>query len=200
VRRSFRRARGRGLIGAKPTVAIDGTGLQSRHTSHHYARRKNSKPCRSRPFVLLAVACHTESHLLAAAEVRVGPTNESPLFTDLMDEADLQARWARALADAAYDAERHHAQCRDEFHIRTTAIPINRRGHGRKWPRTKYRRQMRKRFPKRKYGQRAQVESAFSRHKRLLGEALRARSEPARERECYLRVLTHNVMLLAADP
>jgi transposase len=57
---------------------------------------------------------------------------------------------------------------------------------------------MKKRFPKRKYGQRWQAESAFSRHKRLLGSALRARSDAARERECYLRVLTHNIMLLAA--
>jgi hypothetical protein len=41
------------------------------------------------------------------------------------------------------------------------------------------------------------VESAFSRHKRLLGSALRGRSQPARERESRLRVLTHNIMLLA---
>ena len=50
---------------------------------------------------------------------------------------------------------------------------------------------------KRVYGQRWQAESAFSRHKRLLGSALRGRSDAARERECYLRVLTHNVMILA---
>ena len=56
---------------------------------------------------------------------------------------------------------------------------------------------MKKRYPRRKAGQRWQVESAFSRHKRLLGPALRGRSEAARERECYLRVLTHNLMLLA---
>jgi transposase len=116
----------------------------------------------------------------------------------VLDEAARHTRWGRVLADAAYDAERHHAQCRDDFRIRTTAIPINRRGGGRKWPRTKYRRQMRRRFPKIKYRQRWQVESAFSRHKRLLGEALRARSDAARERECYLRVITHNIMLLAA--
>jgi transposase len=57
---------------------------------------------------------------------------------------------------------------------------------------------MRRRFHKRVYRQRAQAESAFSRHKRLLGAALRSRSDPARERECFLRVLTHNLMLLAA--
>jgi hypothetical protein len=50
---------------------------------------------------------------------------------------------------------------------------------------------------RRVYGQRWQAESASARHKRLLGAALRARSDAARERECFLRVLTHNFMLLA---
>jgi hypothetical protein len=192
----FRRARDGGLIGGKPTAAIDGTGLDSRHTSRHYTSRCKSK--QPRRFVLLTVACHAESHLVAAAEVRVGPTNESPLFTDLLDEATRHARWTRVLADAAYDAEHHHAQCRDDYKIRTTAIPVNPRGTGRKWPRSKYRRQMKRRFPKRVYRQRSQVESVWSRHKRLLGAALGSRSDAARERECYLRVLTHNLMLLAA--
>jgi transposase len=51
---------------------------------------------------------------------------------------------------------------------------------------------------RRVYGQRWQAASVFSRTKRLLGAALRARSEESRERECLLRVLTHNLMLLAA--
>jgi Transposase DDE domain len=185
---------------------VDGTGLDSRHASRHYARRNKSKRFSMRRFVLLEVACHTESHLLAAAEVRVGPTNESPLFTDVIDEAARHARWDRVLADAAHDAEHNHRLCREGWRIRSTVIPLNRRGHGRKWPKTRYRRQMVKRFRKKRrgarhrrvYGQRWQVESAISRHKRLLGSALRSRSDGARERECYLRVLTHNLMLLAA--
>ena len=55
---------------------------------------------------------------------------------------------------------------------------------------------MRRRFPRRAYRNRAQVESAISRNKRLLGTELRARTPAARERECFLRVLTHNLMLL----
>ena len=51
---------------------------------------------------------------------------------------------------------------------------------------------------KRVYGQRWQAESAFSRHKRRLGSSLGAKSDEARARECQLRVLTHNLMLLAA--
>jgi hypothetical protein len=193
----FRRARFRGLIGPKPELAIDATGLESRHTSHHYARRRG-KRYRMRGYVLLATASHTQSHLIAAAEVRRGPTNESPLFTDLIDQAFGLASWDRVLADKAYDAEHNHELARDQSFIRATVIPLNRRRRGRKWPGTKYRRQMRRRFPRRVYGQRWQAESVFSRHKRLLDDALRSRSPEAHERECRLRVLTHNVMILAA--
>jgi transposase len=115
-------------------------------------------------------------------------------------------RWDRVLADAAFDSEENHRLAREDLGVRSTVIPLNRRNRGRKRPKTRYRRQMVKRFrrkPRRSryrrvYGQRWQAESAFSRHKRLLGSALRGRSDASRERECYLRVLTHNVMLLAA--
>jgi Transposase DDE domain len=94
------------------------------------------------------------------------------------------------LADAAYAAEHNHELSRRDHAIRSTVIPVNRRRSDRKWPQSKYRRQMRRRFHKRKYGQKWQVESTFSRHKRLLGVALRSRSDAARKRECYLRVVT----------
>ena len=114
------------------------------------------------------------------------------------------------LADAAFDSEESHRYCREDLGVRSTVIPLmiplNRRNRGRKWPGTRYRRQMVRRFRKkprggrhrRVYGQRWQAESAFSRHKRLLGSALGGKSDASRERECYLRVLTHNLMLLAA--
>jgi hypothetical protein len=122
--------------------------------------------------------------------------------------AALSISWDRVLADAAFDSEANHRYCREDLRVRATVIPLNRRGRGRKWPLTPYRRQMVKRFrrkPKdsrhrRVYGQRWQAESAVSRHKRRLGSALGGRSDVARERECRLRVLTHDLMLLAAAP
>ena len=114
-----------------------------------------------------------------------------------MRQAALGVEWDRLLGDAAFDSEENHRFCREDLGVRSTVIPLNRRNRGRKWPQTRYRRQMKRRFFKWVYGQRWQAESAFSRHKRRLGSALSSRSEPARERECYLRVLTHNVMLLA---
>lgn len=113
--------------------------------------------------------------------------------------------WDRVLADAAFDSEAHHRQAREELGIRSSVIPINPRG-SKAPPKGRYRSQMPRHFReraegsrhKRVFGQRWQVESAFSRHKRRLGSAVAGRSEASRTRECYLRVLTHNLMLLAA--
>jgi len=124
-----------------------------------------------------------------------------------MAQAALVVNYDRVLADAAFDSEDHHRYCREDLGARSTVIPLNRRRGGRKRPKTRYRRQMVRRFRKRPrrsrcrrvYGQRWQAESAISRHKRRLGSALGGRSDESRQREGHLRVLTHNLMLLAAS-
>lgn len=55
---------------------------------------------------------------------------------------------------------------------------------------------MKRKFPNRKYAKRAHAECVFSRLKRHLGSALRARKDASQDREMLLRVLTHNLMLL----
>jgi len=130
------------------------------------------------------------------AVVSRGPSNDSPEFAEALTLAAENLPLDRLLADAAYDGEHNHRLCRERLGIRSTVIPLNKRGTGRKWPKSKYRRQMKRRFHKRIYGQRWQVESSISRNKRLLGSAVRARNEAAVDRECYLRVLTHNLMIL----
>jgi len=199
------RAQEGGLIGEKPTAAVDATGLESRHTSRYFFQRAGRQQS-AHGWVKLTVACDTASHFFAGATVTPGPSNDSPQLRPAMAQAALVVSWDRVLADAAFDSEAHHRYCREDLGVRSTVIPLNRRGRGRKWPKTTYRRQMVKRFRKkprgsrhrRVYGQRWQAESAFSRHKRRLGSSLGGRSEAARERECHLRVLTHNLMLLAA--
>lgn len=179
--------------------------MESRHTSRYFFKRCGRKHS-SRLWTKLTIVCDTASHFLTAATVSLGPANDSPQFRPAMAQAALGVRWDRVLADAAFDSEENHRYGREGLGARSTVIPLNRRNGGRKWPQTRYRRQMVKRFRKkprgsrykRVYGQRWQAESVFSRHKRLLGSALRGKSDASRERECYLRVLTHDIMLLAA--
>src|SRR4051812_15979215 len=118
----------RGLIGGKPTVAIDGTGLESRHTSRYFVSRSGREGT-SRTWTKLTVGCDTASHFFAGATVTAGPSNDSPQFRPVLLQASLAIDWDRVLADAAFDSEAHHAYAREDRGIRSSVIPINTRGH-----------------------------------------------------------------------
>jgi transposase len=153
----------------------------------------------------LTAAIDTHAHFIAGATVTTGPTNDSPQFAPVLLLASRAILWDRVRADAAFDSERRHRFAREGPGIRSSVIPINPRGHEGE-PGGRYRRQMARHLRprsegsrhKRVFGQRWQAESAFSRYKRRLGSVLFGRSDASRERECYLRLLTHNLMLLAA--
>ena len=159
-------------------------------------RRANGKGHRQRAWPKLTAVVHTRSHLILGAVAGVGPSQDSPDFAPAMRQAARLVAIDTALGDAGYDAEHNHRLCRDELGVRRTVIRLNRRNTGRRWPKTPYRRAMRRRFPRALYHQRWHAESGFSQHKRRLGSALTARSTEAQARELILRVLTHNLMLL----
>jgi hypothetical protein len=141
--------------------------MESRHTSRYFFKRANRKHS-SRLWTKLTVACDTASHFLTGATVSLGPANDAPQFRPVMAQASLGTTFDRVLGDAAFDSEGSHRYCREDLGARSTVIPLNRRNQGRKWPKTRYRRQMVKRFRKkpkggrhkRIYGQRWQVEKA----------------------------------------
>jgi transposase len=145
----------------------------------------------------LTVVCHSQTHLIAALDVCVGPCQDSPQFPPVMREAAKLIQFDRLLADKGYDAEHNHILARKELKISSTIIAVKRNTNGtRQWPKSKYRRQLKRMFPKLVYGQRWQVESLFSRNKRLLGSSLKSRNWESQVRECHLRVLTHNFMIM----
>jgi transposase len=192
----FALAHQRGLIDLHPEGAVDSTGLETRRASFHYLSRKpGGVDFRARGYAKLTVVCHTASYLWAAGEVSRGPSNDAPQFLPAVFAATEVLALDRVLADGAYDSERHHSFCREVLGIRQTVIPVNQRGK-RCWPKSKYRRQLRRRFLSRIYRNRVHVESSFSQDKRQLGSALRARTEPGRLHEARLRVLTHDLMIL----
>jgi hypothetical protein len=197
-----------GLIPAKPEAAADATGLSADGRSSYYAqrltrakgrqKRRKTKRYRLDKWPKINALVHTHSHLILAATITEGPSHDAPELPGLLEQVQARVHLDRLLADAGYDAEKHHRVAREQLHIRATVIALNRRTNGRRCPKTKYRRQMHEHFPTRKFGQRWQAESVWSRHKRKLGWVIKAQSVPAQEYECQNRVLTHNLMLLAA--
>ena len=179
--------------------------MEARYTSRYFAWRAGTRRrCRWWPKRTTVLDTHT--HLFLSAHVSRGPSQDSPQYRPTVRAAHARRPLDTLLGDTAYDAEHNHTLGRNRLGIRSTVFPLNRRNGGRKWPKTRYRRQMVKRFRKkpagsryrRVYGQRWQAESGFSRYKRLLGSALRARIWANQKKEILLRVITHNLMLLAA--
>jgi transposase len=193
-------ARASGVLEESSRAAIDATGLESRHVSRYYRFRLGGRET-WRAWPKLTVVCDLHSHFWLGAHVSMGPSQDSPQFAPAIRQAAAQHRITEVLGDKGYDAEHNHQLCRDELAIPSTLIAVKRRGGvnpTRQWPSTPYRREMKRRLPRSDYGQRWQVESAFSRHKRRLGTALRARTWFMQQWECFMRVLVHNLLLLAA--
>lgn len=196
--------RGRRLIPPKPRAAADSTGYEARAVSRYFVTRAGRRG-RQRHGPKLTAALDTPSHLLPAARATRGPSQDAPHLAPAARAAARDHPIDAPRADAGYDAEANHAAPRGELGVRSTVIPLGRRGT-REGPPTEYRRQVVRRFRRkprgsrheRAYGQRWQVGSGFSRNERPLGTAPRATRWANQEMESLLRGITHNLMLLAA--
>jgi hypothetical protein len=190
----FERARELELIEERPEGTIDATGMDARHVSGHYARTCSEEGTSQALWPKLTVVGHIGSHLIAAAEVGVGPSSDSPALPPAVRQAARHVRLTWIYADAGYDAEKNHVAC-EEQGIKAL-IKLNKRWFGRKWPKSRLRRRMRKKYSMRRYGRRSHAESIFSSMKRTLGSVLRARTSAAQARELLWRVLAFDLMIL----
>jgi hypothetical protein len=184
-----------------PLAAVDGTGMESRHVSRYYVKRRSKTGTGTQettyaryPKVVLVTDCR--SHMVLAAVPGRGPGSDLVQFKAALKQAAGRARIGTLLADADFDGEWVHEHVRS-YGIRTL-IPPERGRPSEKPPAGRWRRWMRqqsRRF-KAKYGQRWQTETVNSMIKRRLGSALRARGYWSQCREIILRVITHNVMIV----
>lgn len=187
------------LLTAGPiTASIDATGLEDHHASPHFLRRRGGRTRRYQPWLKLGLVGDHRSHLLLAAVVTHGPSNDSPLLPQAVRQACARVPIRQLLGDAAFDAEPHHRLCREQLHIRRTIFPLNPRGHP-QTVRGRYRQQLHHRFPQRLYGQRWQIESMISRFKRRLGCSLTARRWETKNQEALWRVVAYNCLLIALN-
>ena len=150
----------------------------------------------------LSLAVDAASHVILAAIASTGAGGDQPFLDGLLYHA-----WRRTggrvrcvVADAGYDSEDNHRIARRDMGVRSIIPPKSGRSTS-KPPTEPMRRNLHHRFKRgadaRAYGQRWQSETANSLIKRNLGSAMRAHTAVGRRHELLLRVLTHNIMLLA---
>jgi DDE family transposase len=150
----------------------------------------------------LSLSCDSASHLILSAIASTGGGGDQPFFDDLLFEAWRRSsgRFRCVAADAGYDSEENHRLAWLDMNVRAIIPPLSGRPT-KKPPDQPLRRRMHRRFARKldraAYGQRWQSETVNSMIKRNLGSALRARTTVRRRHELLLRVLTHNIMLLA---
>lgn len=171
---------------------------KTRKQKQYDANRRRSATNKRLPKLSLAV--QASSHLILAAKATTGLGADHKYFVPLMLDADRRMCLEFALADAGYDSEDNHRLARDELKIRSL-IPATCGRPGADGPTGHYRRLMRRRLKsgpdKKCYGQRWQAETVNSMIKRNLGSACRARTATGRKKDMLLRVVTHNLMIVA---
>lgn len=195
------RARALGLFRDGRDSSVDSTGFETRHASQHYRYRR----ARDRgvdvdmpDWPKMTWVVDNASHLIAGVWAGRGPSYDFPTLEPALRQATEHLRAALLLADSGFDSEHNHRVAREDLGIARTLIALNSRGH-RGPPKGKYRRQVHRRPGRAVYGQRWQIESTVSQHKRRFGSALRARSVDAQRTECLLRVLLHNLAIVRAS-
>jgi hypothetical protein len=187
-------------------AALDGTGLESRHTSAYFINRMNAfkrveQDVTYRKYPSLGMVSDCKSHLVLSAVTGHGPKPDITHFHSAVTAAARRVKIDTLLADKGYDAEWAHELCRNQLKIRSIIPAKNsgrkpRLGKRKKKPVGRYRRLMTFHFPKKLYAQRWQAETLNSMIKRRLGAALRARTSWTQRKELGLRVITHNAMII----
>jgi transposase len=182
-------------------VAIDSTGMETSHASRYYTYRcKHHEGHYKKRFPKLSAICDTSNHLILGMVIDRGPKLDHVEDESTLLNALSKQNFNTLVADAGYESERFHKFCRELLNVKSI-IPTTQRGRPRHDGKLKavtgyYRRKMQNNFPKKIYGQRWQVETAFSMLKRNLGCAVRARNYHSQNREIRLRIITHNLMIL----
>jgi len=118
-----------GKLDAKaPLAAMDGTGLESRHASAYYVRRK-AKGAKSEQkltyqrFPKAGLVSECKSHLILAVVPQRGPGPDITHFRKAFDQARRRLRFTTLAADAGYDAEHTHVYGRSRG-VRTLIPPL----------------------------------------------------------------------------
>lgn len=187
--------RRRGRKRQKAVVAVDATGLAPGAISTFFINRRTDRgeglPWRH--WCKWTIVINVLRHCVLAQVARSGPYNDCATLRPLVSTAHAVTPVGRVLADAEFDSKRNHLHIREVIGA-DSVIPAK-RGKA-TWKIKGVRAQMRRRFPRKRYSQRAQVESVFSVVKRKLSAKAPGRSNETQRSQAMLLGLAYNIYLL----
>jgi hypothetical protein len=171
----------------KGAAAMDATGLETTTASAHFQCRRGGQ---RRKWVKISTIVLCGSLLPLGLVLDWGPNNDKCQAKALIAKASESTLPAKLYADAGYDAEWIHDQCRLEWGVESVIKPAVHRADGQRSGH--WRSGMTETYLKRKgYGQRWAVESFFSGLKRTMGSMLTSRKPDQLLAEAAFRVLAY---------
>lgn len=120
------------VLGAKRTIkiaAIDSSGFESRHVSHYFLQRKESRGHPERAVFArfhpkLTLLCDCKTHLILAFLTGKGPSPDNKKLKPTLRNCSPDLVINKLLADAGFDGEPNHVFARDKLGIKTFVPPI----------------------------------------------------------------------------
>ena len=187
--------RRRGRKRKKAVVAVDATGLAPGSVSTFFINRRTDRGegLEWRHWCKWTIVIDVLRRCVLAQAARQGPYNDCATLRPLVSAAHEVTPIGLVLADAEFDSERNHLHVRDVIGA-DSVIPAK-RGKA-DWKLKGVRAQMRRRFPRKRYSQRTQVESVFSVVKRKLSAKAPGRSTETQRRQAMLLGVAYNLYLL----
>lgn len=168
-------------------AAMDATGLARTTVSDYFCSRRGR---RFRKWVKVSVVVFCGSLLPLALQVDLRPTHDCVQARTLLAQAQTVAQPAWLYADAGYDAEWIHEQCREQWGVQSAIPAVQRKADGTRGG--KWRARMSDEYLRQSgYHRRWAVESFFSAMKRTMGSALNARRPDQMLAEAALRVVAY---------
>jgi Transposase DDE domain len=168
-------------------AAMDATGLSRTTVSDYFCSRRGR---RFRRWVKVGVVVLAGSLMPVAMAVDLKPTHDYVQARTLLAQAQAVSQPAKLYADAGYDAEWIHVQCREQWGVTSVIPAIRRRADG--VVGGQWRAQMTPQYLQQQgYTQRWKVESFFSALKRTMESTLSARRPDQMAAEAALKVLAY---------
>jgi spore coat protein U-like protein len=174
---------------AKSSAAMDATGLETTTASAHFQSRAGRA---RRKWVKVSTIVLCGSLLPLGLVLDWGPGNDKCQARELLAKASAATLPSKLYADAGYDAEWVHDQCRLDWGAESVIKPARQRADGTRsgfW-----RSRMSEAYLERKgYGMRWAVESFFSGLKRTMGSTLTSRKPGQLLAEAAFKVLAYTL-------
>jgi transposase len=153
---------------------------------------------RARRYLKLTTGTELREQLVTSVAVRRGPHADATDFPSVARKAHSVRPIRVGIGDRGYDSERIHALLREELGAssmippRMKDVPL--------W-RTEgvYRKEMKRRFSRSVYGQRAKAETVFSVVKRTMGDEMRSVRAKGANNEARVRLIAYNAMRVASS-